>query len=339
MLSRDELRRLSTGTGGSFVFDLSKIRHTSYEPLMKGLESFGIHMVHKLTFNVNLKQNFSQAAELKPVISYSIATVVPKYFKRLVLLCKRMLAVSTILKEIHFDGIKIPKQELGTIARILSKPSSLELIEFSNIPILDKDLSTLFRNFGSSKIPNITFSNCGITDESLDAIVEYLNKYTAAHGIKKIPQVLLPNNNISKFTKRQIMKASHQPLESESSGSDNSSVGIIRPVDDGDKVDVIEQINDQQIEIDQTNAQIEIPVELDPSFSDFFGSKLKLKNYGDLPEQILMTENERMKAQIKRLRILIDEINNKDGLFIVGDGVYDVTEFMKAVEKRLNSII
>lgn len=334
MLSRDELRRISTGTGGSFVFDLSKIRHTHYEPLMKGLENFGIHMVYKLTFNVDLIKNFSQAAELKPVINYSIATVVPKYFKRLVLLIKRMLAESTILKEIHFDGIKIPKQELEAISRVLSKPSSLELVEFADIPLRDKDISALFRSFGSSKIPNIVFSNCNVTDESMDAIVEYLNKYTASHGAKKIPKITFPNNNVSKYAIRQIMKASHQPIESDSSGSDCSSVGIIRPVDD-----IIEE-NNQQTAVEQIKEEIITPIELDPSFSNFFGSKLKLRNYGDLPDQILKTENERMRAQIQRLRLLIDEINNNDdSLFIIGDGVYDVTEFMKAIEKRLNAIV
>lgn len=333
MLSRDELRRLSTGSGGSFIFDLSKIRHTHYEPLMKGLENFGIHMVYKLTFNVDLNKNFSKAAELKPVITYSIATVVPKYFKRLVLLLKRMLAESTILKEVHFEGIKIPKKELESISHVLTKPSSLELIEFKDIPIPDKDVSALFRSFGSSKIPDIVFTNCEITDESTDAIVEYLNKYTATHGIKKIPKISLPNNSISKYAIKQIMKASHQRIDSDSSGSDCSSVGIIVPMND-----LINE-NNQQSEIKQIKEEVITPIELDPAFANFFGTKIKLKNYGDLPDQILMTENERMKVQIQRLKSLIDEVNNNDALFIVGDGVYDVTEFMKAIEKRLNSII
>lgn len=333
ILSRDELRHLSSGTGGNFVYDLSKIRHTNFEPLMKGLESYGIHMIRSLSFNINLKKNFPQAAELKPLISYSIATVIPKYFQRIILLLKRMLSESTILKEVHFEGIKIPKKELELIAQIISKPSSLELVEFKDIPILDKDLSALFRAFGSSRIPNISFLNCELTDECMDAIVEYLNKYTASHGAKKIPQITLPSNNISKYTKRQIMKASHQPLESDSSGNDDSSVGIIRPT-----CDIIDE-DIQQAEVEPTYDQDETTIELDPSFSDFFGDKMKFKNYGDLPDQILMTENEKIRIQIQRLNSLIDEINNHDGLFIVGEGVYSVTEFMKAIEKRLNDII
>ncbi|OHT09899.1 hypothetical protein TRFO_04449 [Tritrichomonas foetus] len=505
MLSREEIRHCAEGEGGKFIYDLSKIRHTKFEPLMKGLETFGIHIVHILIFNVELKKNFSQAEELKPLIDYSAASVIPKYFKRLVVCVKRMLENSRILTEVHFNGIKIPKKELATLSTFLSKPTSLEKIKFKNTHLEDDDVSRMFKGFGFGKIPDITMSNCDLTDESMDAIVKYLNKYSSRHGFKKMPNLKLTKNRLSKYAIKQINIACKKDVPSESSSgyydddddslvnfnmdadtpvqhpdeyvtennlensmdyisgynnTENIDASMLKSVSetqlaeiplstaspttagssrnlqvDNSKNTSFQTANDNRSTHNSTNSSpntsftintpdnniqnhsnsssiitnnsnksslikndsssntssknnynsksntkdtsnssaapmndslllgnsrnssfalftsndlntsnmnyeesSECAVELDPSFVNFFG-KTKLKDYGDLPGQVLMTENQKLKVMISRLKGIINEVENNDALFIVGDGVYEVSEFMKAIEKRINDLV
>lgn len=332
MLSREDIRHLSSGTSGTYIFDLSKIRHTTYEPLLKGLEKFGATSVQKLVFNTELKEKFPDAAELKPMIDYSVVSVVPHYFKRLVSLVKRMIATSKILKEIYFEGIKIPRGEIQVLSEILKQHSSLKLIGFKDIRIHDRDIGELFNGFGSDKIPTITFRNCGLTDDSIEPIINYLSRYSMAHRKRRIPKIDLPGNHISDYGLKQIQRAENVTGNSIISDDSDSSIGIIQ-IEENESVK-----SDAKISFSKSrDEEIFYKTELNPSFTNIF-DEIKIKNYGDMPDQVLVTENEKLKIQIQRLKLIIDDVNKNDAIYIIGDDAYTMTEYMMKMEQKLNDL-
>ena len=463
ILTREEFRHFATGTGGTFIYDLSKIRYTKFEPLMKSLEKYGPHSIHSLTFNIELKKAFPHADELKPLFDYSVATVVIKYFQRLVVCVKRILETSKILNEVVFDGIKISKHDMQKLSDFLTKPSSLRRIEFKNIPLDDDDVSIMFNNFGDKRIPNIVFTNNKLTDEVMDSMIKYIHRYCEKRGTSRIPKIQMVGNRFSEYALKQIQIASH--LREESSESDsyydysseinlsfhiNAAESIIdAPKDNnGSKENVLsssKNINEQTNSDDTPTSKIaatessiknirdaqndrlskntslfnnknhvkrekEVSFDLPNSsfgendysfkqigdekyasesntmsisasnissisknynstesslntqnfkqenndkndfnnsnpqnikcgnlFKNIFGPN-NLKEPGDLPIDKLKAENQKLKLLISRYKTIIHEVQTNNALFIIGDGVYEVSEFMMAIEKRITNL-
>ena len=121
MLSRLELRHIAKGKTSEWIFDLSRIQHQQYEPMMKAIEKYGQHSIRYLTFHKDVTQKQIRGNDDMYAQAHSAAKVVPRYFSRLVKMLGVLLPISRTIEELHLIGLDIDLEDMEKLGFIISK--------------------------------------------------------------------------------------------------------------------------------------------------------------------------------------------------------------------------
>lgn len=177
-LSVDHLRQLSKGNEGEYFFDFSLIDGKFYAPLFRSLQKNSMNLIKKLGFNCDGLTNFSEKRDNAPIIDEiktSIASTKSHYARNMVELLNYIFPRSNILTDITISNI-IVNEEFDKFVASFGKSHSLRSINLSHVPLENEGLSKILKFLNPSMISTITINHCGITDDIVPIIIQFISK-------------------------------------------------------------------------------------------------------------------------------------------------------------------
>jgi hypothetical protein len=318
VMNSDRLRLVADGSGSNYIFDLSKIPHSSFSRLIKGIAQYLSTEIFSLTFNAAYANETPADFKDEVVLASSVLNRVTNYFRRILLALETSLPSSHLLTTLKFSRLHIDSTHIPILAKVLVQAPALRTVEFEHMDIRDPIVIAFFDALGANRAPKIVFRDCPVTDNVLESVCRHIRRSRRKTGFAT--EIEFINTSLSAHTQsiiRQVQcgeppkESDKGETDSESSGSEKSDISI-PPPDPPEPVSV------------RTTQNI-------------FERDVRLFNLPSRTKvEALIAENTRLRVQIERLKRLIRDVED-GGLFIVGDGCESVLELMRKVDARFDS--
>lgn len=364
MLSNEEIRQLANGTGAIYHFDFSKIPGDKYEPLLRTLTHFAKKKVESLGFSCDelfRAQQKSLSGQQMPIhVLNSIAKTKSHYSRNIIELLCQVIPRSTRIKEIVLSNLSIRREHLVRLIDAMSHSPSLESISLSRIQISDDLFISMLQKLDPNQIKSINISYCGITKNSTDNIINFINKKD---------ERIAKNGGISNFTisKSEIPEEGQRRIkealgidDSKNNDTDDAINDYYNRIRDRSHNDIINsqynisnsQINDNDDSF--ANSQGEHLPKLQKS--DQYSTtnkknqkKINIKGKKTTEKEIQRKEEtNRLKALQKKNSDLIETLNHlrsslhaiqyDEETYIIGNGAEQFIEFIHAVEAKIKTL-
>jgi len=205
------LKQVTSSFGKSFNIDFSVIPSSVYRELFFGLLKYGITEIEDFCFNCDTYYN-------KGSFSTPTNTIFRKnrkFVENIIQLLKTILPKSRVIKKIVFSNIDILPNQLEEIAVAMASSQSVDNVGFSHISIGDTVLHSILSVLNPNMIKVISFTECGISQSSLDAILGFLKRKNPSANI----EVLINDSAFPESAKRRIYESTipeiNIPIEEE----------------------------------------------------------------------------------------------------------------------------
>lgn len=213
MLSIDDFKSISNASNGQYHLDLSVISKDLFNPILQAIETYGTSVFEVLTFSCiklsELSERSEDAQEQYPqYILNSIAINIPQYLKYIINKLNDLFSSSQKLMEIHFIFLKCDSDDLANICKHVRRSPSLKLVDFTGIPIGNKDIKEMTYQLSFNKeIQYVYFRRCDLTDSSIPILVDYVTSVRKRFRHEGLIEVDLSDNDISPQQFSQVVKA------------------------------------------------------------------------------------------------------------------------------------
>ena len=163
MLSIEDFNSISNASNGQYHLDLSAINKDLFNPILHAIETFGTSLFEILTIScIKLSElsenNENNQGEYPQYILNSIAINIPQYLKYFINKLNNILSSSRKLMEIHFIFLKCDSDDLENICKFVRRSPSLKLVDFTGIPIGNKDIKEMSYHLSFNKETDSIFS-------------------------------------------------------------------------------------------------------------------------------------------------------------------------------------
>ena len=203
MLSIEDFNSISNASNGQYHLDLSAISKDLFNPILHAIENFGASLFEVLTISCiklsDLSDEVENGQEIYPkYILDSIAINIPQYLKYIINKLSNLFASSRKLMEIHFIFLKCDSDDLTSICKNIRRSPSLKLVDFTGIPIGNKEIKEMTYHLSFNKeIQYVYFRRCDLTDDSIPFLVDYVTAVRKRFKHEGLTEVDLSDNDIS----------------------------------------------------------------------------------------------------------------------------------------------
>lgn len=366
MLSEQEIRALSGGTGNTFLFDLSVISSDQYESLFRTLEHFAKKQIAKLGFSCDeLFRAEQKALGGRPIplhILNSIAKTRSNYTRNIVELLSFILPRSTRLLEVKLSYLSIRKEHLIRLINAFGQSTTLENISFSKVLLGDALLDLLLQTLDPNQIKSITIQYCGITRKSMPKIIEFIQrkdpKLSTNGGLVNFT---ISQTEITAEDQRTINEAIKNSSENNESIIQNNSSLFNMVRKDGklvrnenDNIDVVIKVknsdgiqqNYQHSEFKKSDVSPKKKTSPKKSQSstaqpseNIAREQQRIKDFERAREQQildqLLSSNRELKNQLKEISKELNAIKFNDDTYIVGQMAEQFVRFIRELEYKI----
>lgn len=213
MLSIEDFNSISNASNGQYHLDLSAISKDLFNPILHAIETFGTSLFEILTISCiklsELSDEIENGQKCYPqYILDSIAINIPQYLKYIINKLNELFSSSRKLLEIHFIFLKCDSDDLTSICKHARRSPSLKLIDFTGIPIGNKEIKEMTYHLSFNKeIQYVYFRRCDLTDKSIPFLVDYVTSVRKRFKHEGLIEIDLSDNDISPQQFSLVVKA------------------------------------------------------------------------------------------------------------------------------------
>lgn len=185
MLSAPEIRKLAGGSGDEYLFDFSVIDSETYQPLLIALQHFAPKNIVDLGFSCDQMAEELITGEFSETVMQSAAKNRTNYVRNMIELLSHILKKSTVLESLELSNIELKKDQLSKLCDAIEKCTRLKKITINRVLIGDDGLMCILNSLNPSTIKRIRVTECGLTKNSTQVILDFIKSKKENEGIKE----------------------------------------------------------------------------------------------------------------------------------------------------------
>jgi hypothetical protein len=249
LISEAAIRRLSTGAGREYFFNLSEISADDYDPLFGTLEIFALTDVDAIGFSCD---KLASGHPPPAVVAASIAQQKPDYMSKVTDLLCSIVPKSKCLASVQFVNLPMSREHLERLSDAFGRSRSLRAIRFSKVELKNDGLRVVLLGLNPNVLESVEILNCRITEAATDDILRFIGRRVKIErGLKTFD---VTTSDISAYGRKRIAVALAGRPASPFSEDDS-------PEEDSDSDEINFTVSDRRETIAHLRAQNALLVE------------------------------------------------------------------------------
>ena len=329
-ISDQELRKISTGGDGVYIFDFSEIDAKYYKNFFETLINFSLENVITIGFTCDHYNSLpKESSKTNKIYLKSISQQINNYLDDCLSFLQHLFDESTILEHVILSNLKLSDEQLQILGNSINKSSSLRTLELKEINLnlknnsnddpnnlnnnndnTNEKLQGLFSTINPNSICELILTNCSINDQNYGTVIQWIK----AKQITNFPSKGLLSINITPPLNQENMEQINEAIQ---------SINSIEEEDFGEE----ETILDDSVTFDSNE---DIPNE------EYFEKQSLDKK---MTNEEMIEYNKKLRNKVNTLRQLIGiKSLEKGNMFLVGEGSAAFSQYLLSLQQKLPAI-